>query len=163
MTAAHVIGAVTRWSTRRWLVVLAGGVTYLVLVAVATAMIETPLFGRDVPPTWWSWPALVVAAILAGLLCATYVRQEGVTAESREPGSRRGMAGAVLTWFAVGCPVCNKLALLALGYAGALTWFQPIQPFLYVAALALLGWALVTRLRGELVCPLPARVPTSAR
>ena len=66
------------------------------------------------------------------------------------------MAGTVLGWFAVGCPVCNKLALLALGYSGALTWFAPVQAYLAVAAVGLLGVALVRRLRGQLACPLPA-------
>ena len=42
-----------------------------------------------------------------------------------------------LAWFAVGCPVCNKLALLALGYSGAITWFTPVQPFLALGALIL--------------------------
>lgn len=69
-------------------------------------------------------------------------------------------AGGLLTFFAVGCPVCNKLVLLALGYAGAMTWFQPVQPVLQVLAVTLLGLALVQRLRGELACtvsPTPER------
>lgn len=74
-------------------------------------------------------------------------------------GSRLGVAGGVLAWFAVGCPVCNKLALLALGYAGAITWFAPLQPLLAVAALVLTGVALVWRLRGQIACPVrPATV-----
>jgi hypothetical protein len=60
-----------------------------------------------------------------------------------------------LAFFAVGCPVCNKLALVALGYAGALRWFAPVQPFLAVGGVALLGWALRARLQGQLVCPAP--------
>lgn len=68
-------------------------------------------------------------------------------------GSRLGVAGGVLAWFAVGCPVCNKLALLALGYAGAITWFAPLQPVLAAAALVLTGVALVWRLRGQIACP----------
>src|SRR5699024_8091455 len=61
-------------------------------------------------------------------------------------------------WFAVGCPVCNKIALLALVYSGALTWFAPLQPLLAVTALALAGWALAVRLRGEISCPVPGAV-----
>ncbi len=70
------------------------------------------------------------------------------------------MAG-LLTFFAVGCPVCNKLVLLSLGAAGAVTWFQPFQPLLQVAAIALLTWALVRRLRNRASCPAVfARAPT---
>ena len=67
-----------------------------------------------------------------------------------------GIAGSMLAWFAVGCPVCNKLALLALGYSGAITWFAPVQPFLALAAMVLTGAALVWRLRGQVACPVPA-------
>ena len=44
--------------------------------------------------------------------------------------------GGALTFFAVGCPVCNKLVVLALGFSGALTYFAPLQPALGIAALA---------------------------
>ena len=67
--------------------------------------------------------------------------------------TRRGLAAGVLTFFAVGCPVCNKIALLALGYSGAITWFAPVQPYLALAALALTGVALLWRLRGPVACP----------
>ncbi len=66
-----------------------------------------------------------------------------------------GIAGGALAWFAVGCPVCNKIALLALGYSGAITWFAPVQPFLAVLALALTVVAVVYRLSGQIECPLP--------
>ncbi|MGO0575565.1 hypothetical protein [Ornithinimicrobium panacihumi] len=77
-------------------------------------------------------------------------------ASAGEKGSRRGLAGGLLTFFAVGCPVCNKLVLLLLGYAGAMQWFAPVQPVLAVAAVAALGWALHARLKGERECALPA-------
>lgn len=60
----------------------------------------------------------------------------------------------MLAWFAVGCPVCNKLAVLALGYSGAITWFAPVQPILAVGALILTATALTWRLRRQLVCPI---------
>ena len=43
------------------------------------------------------------------------------------------LAGAV-TYLAVGCPVCNKVVLVALGTSGALSWFAPVQPLLGLAA-----------------------------
>ena len=67
--------------------------------------------------------------------------------------SRFGIAGGMLAWFAVGCPVCNKFALLALGYSGAITWFAPVQPFLAIGALFLTTGALIWRLRGQVACP----------
>lgn len=77
---------------------------------------------------------------------------------------RIGTAGALLAWFAVGCPVCNKVALLALGYSGALTWFAPAQPVLAAAAVLATSGALVTRLRGQVACALgPVAAATSSR
>ena len=55
------------------------------------------------------------------------------------PGYRHctWMVGGVMAWFAVGCPVCNKIALVAFGYSGAITYFAPIQPFLALGAMVL--------------------------
>lgn len=75
----------------------------------------------------------------------------------------RGWVGGLLTYFAVGCPACNKLVLLALGSAGAMTWFEPFQPILQGAAVLLLLWALRSRLLGDLSCPAPTSgVPSRA-
>jgi hypothetical protein len=124
-------------------------------------MIANPVFGREVPTTAWAWPALLVTSLLSGLLVGTYVR-DGVPAgdDHAAEGSREGRAGVLgglLTFLAVGCPVCNKLALLALGYTGAIQWFAPVQPWLAVGAVGLLGWALVRRLGSQEACAVPVR------
>ena len=153
-----MLDAFRLWSLRRWLSAAAATVVTALVVAVPTAMVPTPVFGRAVPTTWWAWPVLALTSVLSGLLFATYVREPGATATTSASASidRRGAAGGLLTFFAVGCPVCNKLALVALGYAGALRWFAPVQPFLAVAGVALLAWALRARLQGQLACPTPA-------
>lgn len=147
--------ALRMWSRRRWVAAAAGAVVFALLVAVPTDLIDTPVFGRQIPPTWWAWPSLLVSSALGGLLLASYVGP--ATAADEVAPRRGGWLGAVLTYFAVGCPVCNKLALVALGSAGAIRWFQPVQPALQVVAIGLLAWALRRRLLGELSCP--TRVP----
>ena len=149
MRAAVVVLA--SWQARRWLVALAAATGFVLVVAIPTDLINTPVFGREIPPTWWSWPSLLVSSALGGLLVATYVRAP--IQPDRASSRRGGWTGGVLTYFAVGCPVCNKLVLLALGSAGAVTWFEPFQPFLQAAAVVLLLWALRSRLLGELSCP----------
>jgi hypothetical protein len=52
-------------------------------------------------------------------------------------------------------PVCNKLVVLLLGVSGALTVWALLQPVLGLASVALLGWALRTRLAAERSCPVP--------
>lgn len=143
------------WPLRRWLVAAASSAAFVLLVAVPTDLVDTPVFNRAVPPTWWAWPALLLTSTLGGMLLASYVR---APSDPTRSAGRRGYAGGMLTYFAVGCPVCNKLALLALGSAGALTWFQPIQPLLQGAGTVLVAFGLWQRLRGERECPLPAPV-----
>ena len=58
-----------------------------------------------------------------------------------------GVLGATLGWLAVGCPVCNKLIVLALGSSGALSWFAPAQPWLAALSIVLLVAALAWRAR----------------
>jgi hypothetical protein len=144
-----------RWTAKRWWFALATAVSTYLLIALPTALIENPIFGREVPPTWWASGALVVSSILAGLVAATYVAGPDTTPRKRE--GRLGWAGGLVTFFAVGCPVCNKLVLVALGYTGAIQYFAPIQPYLAIGAIALLGWAFVARVRRENSCRIPSR------
>ena len=158
-----MLDALRTWSTRRWWVAAVASVVTALVVAVPTAMIPTPVFGRDIPTTWWAWPTLALTAVLGGLLVATYVREPGEVPSATQRLDRKGTVGGLLSFFAVGCPVCNKLALIALGYTGALQWFAPVQPLLAVGGVVLLAWALRSRLRGQLACPvMPAPEPTGA-
>lgn len=153
---ASFVAELRSWPARRWSIAAGVAVLTVVVTAIPTAMIPTPLFGRDIPTTAWAWPVLIVTGILAGMVTATYVARRD-TREAKDRGSKLGTIGAFTTFFAVGCPVCNKLVLIALGYTGALQYFAPAQPFLAAIAIGLLGWALVVRVRRERVCPLAAR------
>lgn len=85
---------------------------------------------------------------------------DDVAGGQEEPwdGSTRSMAlGGVLAYLAVGCPVCNKLVLVALGSSGAMTWFAPLQPILAGLGVVVMVWALLIRLAGEVSCPTPTR------
>ncbi|MFB8764871.1 hypothetical protein [Nocardiopsis alba] len=144
------------WGRREWTVASAGTVATLLLLGVPAVLVPNGLFSREVDPTWWSYPVWAAASILTGLVAATYVRgAAGPAAEGADRGRGKGIVGAALAWFAIGCPVCNKLVLLALGANGAMTWFAPLQPLLAVAGLALSAWALAVRLRAAESCPLP--------
>ncbi|GAC1493871.1 MAG: hypothetical protein NVS2B15_14820 [Pseudarthrobacter sp.] len=154
--------ALARWPARRWLAAAAATVLTYLVVAVPTGLIPTPFFSREIPPTWWSYPALGITAAFTGLLVATYIAR-APAGDQQEPGigapSRFGAAGTVVSFFAVGCPVCNKLALLALGTTGALQYFEPIQPLLAGASVLMLAWAFRKRAVSEDRCPLPPAWP----
>lgn len=157
--------AVRAWTAPQVLVAIAAGTVVAVVVGLATVLIPNPVFARDIPTVWWNYPVWLLTSALSGMLAATYLR----TAPGADDGagarrtSRMGLAGGVLAWFAVGCPVCNKIALLTLGYSGAITWFAPAQPVLALGALILTGVALVWRLRGQVACPVPSLAVAVAR
>ena len=150
---------ITTWPTRRWVVAGLAAILTVLVVGIPTVLIPNPWFGRTVPPTWWALPVLLVTAALSGLVTATYVGTPA--AISADALSRSGLVGGFLAYLAVGCPVCNKVALLALGSAGAVQWFAPVQPVLAVAGVALLAYALRRRLAGERSCPMPSAETTS--
>ena len=163
--------ALRAWGPRQVLTAVVAGTVIAVVMGLATVLIPNSLFSREIPTVPWNYPVWILASALMGLLIATYVAAPEER-DAREPstvevGERRdaraGTAAGILAWFAVGCPVCNKLALLALGYSGALTWFAPAQPVLAALAMLLALVAVVSRLRGQVACPLPAAAPGRRR
>lgn len=169
LSAGMALRALRGWGPRQVFGAAMAAVIVGVVVGVATVLIPNPVFGRDVPPVPWNYPVWIATSILTGILVATYIRPGGtappdaaepaapsVDGESGIRSARIGGIAGMLAWFAVGCPVCNKIALLALGYTGALTWFAPFQPVLAVVALALSTYAVMGRLRGQVACPTQA-------
>jgi hypothetical protein len=148
------------WSAKRWIVAVSVGLLTFFVIAIPTAVVQNPVFGREIGVTSWSVTVIVVSSILAGLLTATYVKNEFSDENPRQ--LKIGGAGALLSYFAVGCPVCNKLALVALGYSGAIQYFAPIQPYLAFAGIALLMYSLRMRLNNEYSCSLPFQSTSKA-
>lgn len=152
---AAVVQNLRDWPLRRWLAGAGAAVLIYVVVAIPTVLIPNNFFSREIPPTWWSYTALGLSSLLTGLLVATYVAspmaRTGATNKS-------GIFASLLTFFAVGCPVCNKLVLLALGTTGAMKFFEPVQPILAVLSIGLLVWALLRRISQENACRVPSSI-----
>lgn len=142
------------WDRRRIGVAVAAAAGSAVVIGLVTVLIPNALFARDIPPVWWDYPVWILTALLLGMLIASYVRGPDSAFEGR-PGVLGGVGG-MLGWFAVGCPVCNKIALLALGYTGALTYFTALQPILAALSIVLLVAAVIIRLKGQYSCPVPS-------
>lgn len=150
-----------QWTRWQWLVAAASAVVTALAIGIPTAIVDTPFFTRMTPVLWWNYPIWIVSAVLTGLILATYVAPARPAEQQAE--GKRTVAGGVLSLLAVGCPVCNKLVVLALGVSGAFSYFAPIQPLLAVASVALLGYALRRRLQALAACPVPPRAdPASA-
>jgi hypothetical protein len=117
---------------------------YLGAIGVITAIIPNALFARIVEPTVWSYIFWAAPAALFGPLAASFVLPNAGVCEVRRV-EHSTTVGSVLSFLAVGCPVCNKLVVLALGTSGAMTYFEPVQPWLGGLSVLLLGYALWAR------------------
>jgi hypothetical protein len=134
----------------------------LIAFGLVAAIIPNPVFGRQIPPepfAVWVWLA---SAPLMGLVGATYTAPARPTTApvlvplgaTEATGDGRRQEGGVLAtvgglgaFLAIGCPVCNKIALVLLGASGALTIYAPLQPLIGAASLALLVATVAWRFR----------------
>jgi len=146
-------GSMRSWPARRWVVGIATAVLAGLAMGVPTGIVRTSLYSRMLPVTWWDYPVWAVSAVLLGLTAATYVRVGGTAVAANH--SRRTAGATILSTFAVGCPICNKLVVALIGVSGALSYWAPLQPVLGVLSIAVLLTGLVVRLRGQRSCALP--------
>lgn len=134
---------------RFWLVATLSAAGALVLLGLPTAVIPNPFFIRMTPTDTFNVFVWLASAPLIGLLIATYVRPPSLalSREQGEPGAGRATLGGIAAYLAIGCPICNKVVVAALGVSGALSYFAPLQPIIGAASLALLGSTLAWRMR----------------
>ncbi|MGC8633420.1 MAG: hypothetical protein ACP5VP_01935 [Candidatus Limnocylindrales bacterium] len=182
--AARSLAAVS--SGRFYAQAAAWSVAALLAFGLVAAIIPNPVFGRSVPPEPFAIAVWLVSAPLMGLIAATYgqparlaaasmaTAQEGsgtpvalglaagaeMPAAAPTAGSTVATVGGFAAFLAIGCPLCNKVALLLLGASGALSVYAPLQPIIGAISLALLAGTLVWRLRLLAVggsCAVPAQ------
>ncbi len=115
--------------------IVAAVLTFLV-IGVPTDIVPNPVFGRAVPVRPWEPWVLLATSLLTGLWFGLQ-RARGDRPED-EDSSVPTLSAAGLALFAVACPVCNKIVLIALGTTGALGVWQPLQPWLAVVSLVAL-------------------------
>ena len=133
------------------------------LLGIPTRLITTPMFSRVVPTSPQDYAIWIVSALLLGPLLSLmtlYPMPSRKAAQGKGSllGSGRAFAGTLLTFFSVGCPVCNKVVVLLLGLGGAMTLFNPLRPFLGLASIVLLGITLFLRVRAlRYGCRLPSQ------
>jgi hypothetical protein len=131
---------------RFWAAALGGALLTLLVLGLPSAIIPNPVFGRTVPVRPSDVAIWLASAPLFGLVLATYAVRPHSSDHARGEEVRLGLGG-IAVFFAIGCPVCNKLVLLALGTSGALTIFAPIQPIIGIVSLVFLVATLAYRLR----------------
>lgn len=136
------------------------GVIAAVLIGIPSDLIDTPIFGRPIDARWLDWVILATTSALIGLILA--IRPPSSAAADADAAvERQGTTtlwGGLVSFLAVGCPVCNQAVVALVGISGALSWWAPVQPFVGLAAVALLVLTLRKRLRTyrAVACPIPA-------
>ena len=153
LSGREITSVLAAWPARRWLVAAIAGAVAAIAIGIPTGVVETSLYTRMTPVVWWNYPVWAISSVLAGLTAATYVPAGRPVPAAERPA--RPVVATVLSAFAVGCPVCNKLVVGLVGASGALSYWAPLQPILGVLAIAMLAVALVVRVRGEIACAAP--------
>jgi hypothetical protein len=140
---------------------LLGALGTALVIGIPTDVVPNPWFGREIGVRTLDVVVLAAVSGITGALLATYA----VAGPFGTGAPRAGIGSGLVGWFAIGCPVCNKLVVTLLGASGATNTFAPAQPVLGVAAVVLACTALVLRLRAirRGACPLPARAATRSR
>jgi len=156
LRARSAVVSVRAWPRRRWLVATVVALLAALVMGVPTGVVRTDFYTRMTPVTWWDYPIWVTSALLIGLTAATYVRTAGVAVGGPDR-SMRTLGATLLSTFAIGCPICNKLVVGLIGVSGALSYWAPLQPLLGMLSIMLLLAGLAMRLRGQVACPVPAR------
>jgi len=131
-----------------WIVAAIGAIVAFVALGVPTAMIDTSYFIRMIPVRAEDYVIWIGSSILLGLVLGTFA------ISSVKGNGGKALGGGILSYLAVGCPICNKLVILFLGISGALAYFEPVQLYLGIGSVVLLGWTLLLRAKSVTgVCP----------
>ena len=127
--------------SREWIVSLGFSGSIFAMLGTITALWQNLFFIRMTPVRLQDYIIWIMTGILAGLIVGTYTLPMGSRSEGKV------VSGGLLSFLAIGCPICNKMVLLLLGTSGALNYFAPAQLYIGIASLALLGWALYMRVQ----------------
>ena len=121
-------------------------------IGIPSDLVPNPIFGRPVPVRPIDVVIWAITSALIGLILAIRPGRtddadgvEGVDVD--DPAETRAVWGGIVSFLAVGCPVCNQAVVALIGTSGALSWWAPVQPFVGALAIGLLLVALRTRLR----------------
>jgi hypothetical protein len=147
---SRLVTSISSWPKVRWVALTITAVLTFLVIGIPTDVVPNPFFGREIEVTPWALTVLVLTSLFSGALLATYI--QAAPNNDDQASAKFGGVGAVLTYFAIGCPVCNKIALIALGYTGAIQYFAPIQPYLGAFSIALLFYTFSKRVLNEGVC-----------
>jgi predicted membrane protein len=125
-------------------VLFSGGAA--LLLGIPTVLIVNHWFIRMTPTSPQDYIIWILSALLIGPVAALALLYP-MKQDIQKAGGGRAMLGTFLSFLSVGCPVCNKVVVFLLGFSGAMTFFNPLRPFLGIASVVLLATTLFLRVR----------------
>lgn len=150
--------ALSMFGVRGWAAAVVGAIATLLVIGAVADLYENPIFQRQLAARPQDYVIWVISGVLGGLIVGTF-------AVSRDSSNQtQATYGGVLSVIAVGCPICNKVAVMLLGTSGALNLFGPMQIFLGIGSILLLAWTLLLRAQavaGSCPIDLPASGPAT--
>jgi len=151
------------FTIRFWFFSLLFALGAALLLGIPTVLIPNPFFSRMTPTSTQDYIIWIISVILMGpVITLSALYPVANTAKHSYTGNGRTFASTVLSFFSIGCPICNKLVVFLLGIGGAMTFFNPLRPFLGIASILLLTVTLVLRLRVlRSGCPVPITAKTT--
>ena len=129
------------FTLKAWIITALAAAIGLVAIGLPTAIYENPFFVRMTPVRLQDYVIWIMSSVLVGLIVGSHC------VASSTSGDGKIVSGGVLSVLAVGCPTCNKLVVLLLGTTGALTFFAPLQLYIGIGSVLLLGWTLLLRVK----------------
>lgn len=121
---------------------LGAGFVSLLVLAISTAIIPNPVFPREEAVRTFDYVVLGIVTALAIGLGVTWSMPKSCPLQRNKL-----LSGGVLSFIAIGCPVCNVAVVALIGTGGALAWFAPVQPLIGLAAIGMLALALTMQIR----------------
>jgi hypothetical protein len=145
------------FDARFWRLSAALSLGAALLLGLPTRLIPNGIWTRTVPTQPFDYVIWILSFLLIGPLAAMmwlYPLPKVVTPTSG--GRVRVVMGSLLSYLSVGCPVCNKVVVFLFGLGGAMTFFNPLRPWLGLASVLILGVTVYYRVRTlRFGCPVP--------
>lgn len=117
-----------------------------------TGLIPNPVFARMIPSVPLDYVFLALTSILVGAYAGLYFYGRQATTKSQSVTAYSGVIGGIV---AFGCPICNKVFVMALGTTSVMTYIEPYRPIIGAISVAVMGLAVYVKARQVRtgVCP----------
>lgn len=118
-----------------------------------TGLIPNPLFGRMIPSTLLDYVFLALTSLLLAAYVALHLYAKSSDRKPATVSAYGGLLGGVM---AFGCPLCNKVFVLALGTSSILNYIEPFRPVIGAVSFAVMGVAVYLKAKtslGATACP----------